>query len=208
MKGLKRFLRTTFLGGVAVLLPVILIWIIFTWLKAKVVALIGPVAEALMTASRQPRVWAEVAAVILILALCFLVGAIVRTRVGRWVHRQIEERLLTVTPGYNMIREIVQQFLGQKKASFFSTALVRPFDAPTLITAFITDRHPGGWVTVFAPSGLNPTTGSIFHLPSDRVYPLTATVEEAMRSLIACGSGTGNLWPGVQVLESLVGPER
>lgn len=196
MNGVKGFLKTTFLGGVAVLLPVILLWIVFNWLRVKVVALIRPVTEVLMTAAPRPRFWAEVSAVFLILLVCFLVGAVVKTRVGHWLQVQLEQRFLRVAPGYNLIREIVQQFLGQKRTDFFAVALVRPFDAPTLLTAFVTDRHADGWVTVFAPCGLNPTTGTIYHLPAERVTLIEATVEEAMRTLIACGSGTARSWPG------------
>ncbi len=192
----KGLLKTTFLGGVAVLLPVILLWIVFQWLRTKVVALVEPVTNALMAASQPPRVLAEIVAVFLILGVCFLVGVMVKTRFGHWLHRQVEARFLRVAPGYNLIREIVNQFLGQTKTDFFAVVLVRPFDSPTLQTAFVTDRHPGGWVTVFAPSGLNPTTGNIFHLPEERVTQLPVTVEEAMRSLIACGAGTSRLWHG------------
>jgi len=196
MNGVKGFLKTTFLGGVAVLLPVILLWIVFNWLRTKVVALIRPVTEVLMAAAPRSRFWAEVTAIFLILLVCFLVGAVVKTRVGQWLQLQLEQRFLRVAPGYNLIREIVQQFLGQKRADFFAVAMVRPFDTPTLLTAFVTDRHADGWVTVYAPCGLNPTTGTIFHLPAERVTLLESTVEEAMRTLIACGSGTAGLWPG------------
>ena len=58
------------------------------------------------------------------------------------------------------------------------------------MTAFITDEHCNDWKTVFIPTGPNPTTGYIYHLPSERVFPINVKPEIALRSVIACGAGS------------------
>jgi uncharacterized membrane protein len=62
-----------------------------------------------------------------------------------------------------------------------------------MMTAFITDRHPDGSFTVFVPSGLNPTSGMIYHLQKEFVHPIEVSVESTMRSIIGCGAGSGQL---------------
>ena len=80
-----------------------------------------------------------------------------------------------------------------KKSPFSSVALVQAFGNETLMTAFITDTHADGRQTVFLPTGPNPTSGLIFHIPEKYVHPVGVSVEETMRSVIGCGAGSANL---------------
>ncbi len=61
------------------------------------------------------------------------------------------------------------------------------------MTAFITDEHESGWKTAFIPTGPNPTTGYIVHLPESDVFPIDVRVEDAIRSIISCGAGSAPL---------------
>ena len=65
------------------------------------------------------------------------------------------------------------------------------YGSDTLATAFITDEHDNGMFTVFVPTGPNPTSGQIFHLEGKYVHAVSIGVEEAMRSIISCGAGSG-----------------
>jgi uncharacterized membrane protein len=58
------------------------------------------------------------------------------------------------------------------------------------MTGFITDEIQDNYYTVFVPTGPNPTNGFIFHVPPERIEFLDVKTEEAMRSIIAVGSGS------------------
>jgi uncharacterized membrane protein len=98
-----------------------------------------------------------------------------------------------MAPGYPTIKSVVMQFIGKEKSPFSSVALVQVFGNETLMTAFITDTHQNGRYTVFVPTGPNPTSGLIFHIPQQYVHPVNVSVEETMRSVIGCGAGSTNL---------------
>ena len=126
--------------------------------------------------------------------VCFFVGVLVRTRLGGFLYRFIETRILKLAPGYSMIKETVLQIFGSKQDSpFSSVALVQVFGNETLMTAFITDKHDDGSFTVFVPTGPNPTSGLIYHLEGRHVHPVDIPVQDAMRSIISCGAGTAKL---------------
>ena len=61
------------------------------------------------------------------------------------------------------------------------------------MTGFITDDQ-GEIVTVFVPTGPNPTSGNIYHLSKDRVMKTGATVDNGMKSIISCGAGSAELF--------------
>ena len=136
---------------------------------------------------------ATIIVISVILGVCFLVGLFIRTKLGQLIFNILENGVLSKAPGYKMVKETVNQFFGRKQSPFSSVALVQIFQNETKVTAFITDRHDNGIVTVFVPTGPNPTSGFIYHIPEEFVHPVNVRVEDAMRSVISCGTGSGML---------------
>ena len=66
------------------------------------------------------------------------------------------------------------------------------------VTAIITSYHQDGRVTVFVPTAPVPTSGLTFHLDRALVTELPGvSVEEAMRTIISCGTGSDLLLQGL-----------
>ncbi len=193
MKSVGNFLRTSILGGVAVILPSAILIFIFKWIFNLITELIQPITNLVMSKSHLREILADILVIMIILAVCFVLGVIVKTRVGNFLHDKLEKKLLSVAPGYTMIKETVMQFLGKKKNPFSSVALVQVFENNALMTAFITDSHADGGFTVFVPTGPNPTSGNIYHLHGKFVHPVDVSIETAMRSIISCGAGSASL---------------
>ena len=61
------------------------------------------------------------------------------------------------------------------------------------MTAFVTDDSQEDMWTVFVPTGPNPTSGNIYHLPVSTITVIDISVETAMRSIISCGAGSASL---------------
>lgn len=200
MQRLKQFLRTTVLGGLVVLLPVFLTGFFLHWLFNVITGLLRPLATILVIKARMKENLADLLVIVVIVGVFFFAGLVVKTRLGRFIHRVVEKRILKVMPGYTLFRNTIKQFLGQKKTPFSRVALVQAFGNETLMTAFVTDEHPNGSFTVFAPSALNPTTGLILHLPGKHVHLVNVSVEDTMRSIISCGAGSCKLISGLPEL--------
>jgi len=198
----KNFLKTTLLGGVIVVLPTIILGFAFKWLFGKVGDGIRPLTQLVVDNLELPDQYERLIATLIVLSVIllgfFLIGLFIRTRIGRWIYSAFENSLLSKAPGYKMIKETVNQFLGKKESPFSSVALVQIFENDTQVTAFITDRHDHGMITVFVPTGPNPTSGFIYHLDQKYVHPIPVSVEDAMRSVISCGAGSGALIKGLQ----------
>ncbi len=108
-----------------------------------------------------------------------------------------EDRYMMKIPGYKMAKETVQQFFGKNRSFFREVVLVDIFNTGTLMTGFITDDQ-GEMVTVFVPTGPNPTSGNIYHLEKDRVLKTTATVDSGMKSIISCGAGSAEVFASME----------
>jgi uncharacterized membrane protein len=198
----KNFFRTTLLGGVIVVLPTIILAFAFKWLFGFVSGGIQPLTNLVVNHLALPKQYEEFIATLIVLSVivftCFFVGLFVRTRIGRWIYSAFENSLLSKAPGYKMVKETVNQFLGKKESPFSSVALAQIFENDTMVTAFITDKHADGTITVFVPTGPNPTSGFIYHLDQQYVHPVDVSVEDAMRSVISCGAGSDALVKGLE----------
>jgi uncharacterized membrane protein len=122
----------------------------------------------------------------------FFIGVIVKTRIGNFLRSVVEKNLLKI-PGYRIARETVKQFFGKNKSFFSQVVLIDPFNAGTLQTGFITEDQ-GEFITVFVPTGPNPTSGMIYHLSRDRVLLTETTVENGMKTIFSCGARSSEVF--------------
>ena len=86
---------------------------------------------------------------------------------------------------------------GKNRSFFREVVLVDIFNSGTLMTGFITDDQ-GEIITVFVPTGPNPTSGNIYHLQKDRVLKTKASVDNGMKSIISCGAGSAEIFASIE----------
>ena len=68
-------------------------------------------------------------------------------------------------------------------------------DLDVSVTALVTSRHPNGQLTVFVPTGPNPTSGFIYHVSAELVeLRPDIGVDQLMKTVLSCGAGSGAMW--------------
>jgi len=197
---MKNFIKASLFGGLVVILPIAILAFFFKWLFKTVTDLIQPLTTYASGIYPVPEFVADMIVISIILVTCFAVGVIVRTKLGNWLHKMFDASLQQIAPGYRMIKEVVVQIFGKTESSPFANGMVarvRLFGehCPTEVTALITDHHVDGTYTIFMPTGPNPTSGNIYHVLASQVtlYP-DVKLDSAMRTVIACGAGSGELF--------------
>jgi uncharacterized membrane protein len=196
MKRLRSFVSITLIGGFMVILPIaIFLWLV-EWLLDVVRSIIQPLSHWLVEQTAFTNVMADVLGVLLLLCSFFLIGLFIKTSVGEWVHDQLDAWLTRLAPGYKTIREVVSQLLGgEGNTSLLKGEVCRAYimgrAAGVSVTAIVTAKHGNGDYTVYAPTAPIPTSGFVYHLSAECVDLLPhISVEAAMRTVIACGSGS------------------
>ncbi|MDT8402150.1 MAG: DUF502 domain-containing protein [Bacteroidales bacterium] len=194
-KRLRNFFRTTALGGLVAILPFVLIIIFFRWIINIIQKYLEPLVGLINTESELMIVALYIIAVLAIILLFFLMGLFIRTSVGRFFRTVLEEQYLSKIPGYKLARETVMQFFGKQKSFFREVVLVDIFNSGTLMTGFITDDHDDSdFLTVFVPTGPNPTSGNIYHVLKEKTVRTRSSVDVGMKTIISCGAGSCNLF--------------
>ncbi|MES2674871.1 MAG: DUF502 domain-containing protein [Pseudomonadota bacterium] len=196
MKRLRSFVSITLLGGFMVMLPIAILILFAEWLYGFVAHLIKPVSEWVSTWSPTATYMADVIGVVVLLLGCFFIGLLVKTNIGQWLHDVMDDVLGKILPGYHTINKLVSQLLGgEGNASLLKGDVCRAYimgrTINTSVTGIITAKHENGDFTVYVPTAPFLTSGMIYHLGAESVEILPhMTVEAAMRTVIACGSGS------------------
>ncbi len=197
---MKNFIKNSLFGGLVVMLPIAILGFFFKWLFKMVTDLIQPLTDLASRIYPVSEWVADIMVIGIILLLCFVVGVVVRTKLGNLLHRIFDDILHHMAPGYRMVKEVVVQVFGKSENSPFSNGMVarvRLFGeaCPTEVTALVTDHHSDGTYTIFMPTGPNPTSGNIFHVPESQVILCPdIKLDSAMRTVIACGAGSAKLF--------------
>ncbi|MEN8155239.1 MAG: DUF502 domain-containing protein [Acidobacteriota bacterium] len=198
MKKLSNFIKTTLLGGLLIILPIVLTFFFVRWIFNFVFGLIEPMTRIIVVHADTRNIIGHSAAIIIIITVCFVIGLIVKTRLGKFLFGQFEKYILKIAPGYSIFRETLKQLFGQEKKPFSSVVLGKVFGNDTLMTGFIADEMKDGRYTIYFPSALNPTTGLLCHLKKEDVIKVDIPVETAMRTIISCGAGASELFQNVK----------
>ncbi|WP_049723781.1 DUF502 domain-containing protein [Gilvimarinus polysaccharolyticus] len=201
MSRIRSFLVLTLLGGLAVVLPMTIFVFLLQWLVGVLDNLIAPLSRWLANYITVGEHGADVLSLALVLGVCFVVGLLVKTGIGRWLHSKLDSLFSRLAPGYSTIREMVTQVMGgEGNASLLNGKVCRAYimgaTSPVSVTGIVTAEHESGDYTVYVPTAPIPTSGFVYHLPADCVVLLPeVSVEAAMRTVIACGSGSQIIMP-------------
>jgi uncharacterized membrane protein len=191
MNNFKKFVATTFLGGIVVILPLAIFAILAKWIISIIDDFLNPIVSLF------PERWDDFLiksiAFAVITLMCFGIGLLVRTQFGSSFFTWLEEQTFSKLPLYGTIKETVQQFFGKGKSAFSQVVLIEPFGKDSKLVGFVTDETEDGWITVFSPTAPNPTNGFVFVVRKENAEYLDVKTEIALKSIISLGAGTNKL---------------
>lgn len=193
LRRMRKFFFTTILGGLAAILPLAILIIVFRWIIGVIEKYLAPLVRLVNTNSSIQEFLIYLLAIVAILTAFFLAGLVIQTRLGRFFKKVFEQKYLMKIPGYKVARETVMQFFGKNRSFFSEVVLVDIFNSGTLMTGFITDNQ-GEYITVFVPTGPNPTSGNIYHVKSDKILRTNIPVDTGMKTIISCGAGSTEIF--------------
>jgi uncharacterized membrane protein len=185
MKTLAEFTKTTLIGGLLIILPIYIAVLLLTKTVKALLALLEPVT-AQVPASVEFR---QIVAILLLVAICFVVGLVVRTGPGLRAKNAFELAVLEKLPGYTFVRGLAKRLAGHSDERTLEPALVEIEDA--LVPALIVEELDDGSYTVLVPSAPTPMAGSIYILPRDRVHSVNIPFTTAMAVFSKWGTGAG-----------------
>jgi len=187
MKQFGAYLLKAIVRGALIVVPVYLAILLLLKAAKSVIGIVHPIAKLLPD-------WfpaANVLSILLVLIVCFLIGALVHTAIGRATKNAFEKSVLERIPGYELIRTLGQRATGQSGDDAWQPALIEIEDA--LVPGFIIEHIDDNLLTVFVPSVPTPLAGAVYIIERARVHPLDVPFTQAIKTISRWGTGSKDL---------------
>lgn len=202
MHKFKQFLGTTFLGGLVVLLPITVFFILANWIFDLISGIAYPFVLLF------PATWSEPLIKLIsfgvVIVFLFLIGLLVKTQFGSAIFNWMEENWLSKLPFYTTIKETTQQLFGKNKTPFANVVMIAPFGNGVKMMGFVTDEDKENDVyTIFCPTAPNPTNGFVFLAKKEDMTFLDISSEEAMKTIISLGAGASSISKRIKTEEAI-----
>ena len=192
MKQLLEFLKTTAMGGLFVLLPILLLYLLVAEALGLIVALATPIAALFPKATFEKVEFPVIVGLILILGVSFLIGLGLRSEKGRGLGRWIERNVFGRLPAYEALKSLTTGFAEAGKAGAFKAAVLTSSDGDREVVYVIED-HGDEDLTVLVPWAPAAFAGSVKIVDRERVKVLEANLGDVSRALGHWGVGVREL---------------
>lgn len=181
------FLKTTLLGGLFVLLPLILLWLGLSEIAGLLVAMATPIADLFPAGVFDKLTAPAVVAVILLVGASFILGLAARSALINRLGRKFEDGVLDKVPMYRMLKIISSAFIDAEKSDV-SPAIVCDGSGGG-DPCYVMEKHEDGRATVLLPWSPASFAGSIKVVQQSDLEILDCSIDEFSRSLSQMGIG-------------------
>jgi uncharacterized membrane protein len=163
-------------------------------LFGKVTNFLKPTAQAISAIiDREGRITFDLSyliALLLVLVICFLLGLMAVSGIGKSFTRWIEEHILNPVPGYRLMKNASQAAAGLDTEQQFPVVLV-PVDG--WMIGLQINTLPNNEVVVFVPGSPNPWSGNVIIFNASDIRQTSLTQKEALSFLRQTGAGLKDL---------------
>ena len=194
-----RSLQRNILAGIITIGPLFATWLIFNFLFTTLAKAGMPLVRLFATVF--PLGWfaspfmQSVLAIVLTLAVLYVVGRVTSVVVGKQAFELFEsalERLPFVAKVYTSVRQLIDTMMAKKPSSQRVVLVDFPIEGQKSIgflTRTLTDSTSGEpLAAVLLPNAINPTSAFLQVLPLSRVIETSLTMEQAMSMLMTGGA--------------------
>lgn len=206
-KSFFKTVQSNLFAGVLTVLPILIVWVVVSFLLTLLSSTGAPVASALTNFIdlQFPAIAPILAnsfvqgavAVVFVLLVLYFVGAIASRVLGR---RLIDffERLISRIPLIQTVYKAAKQLVGVMQQQPGGAARVVLIDFPHqgakaigLVMRTMNDPNTGEEVAaVYVPTAPNPTSGYLQLVPVSKLVPSEMTMDQAMTMIVSGGAVT------------------
>lgn len=185
------FIKEMLIGGILFFIPLIILVVILQKAFQIAAVIVKPIIK-LLNVTQIFGIGVEIIiSIAIILFIIYIGGLISKTAKAKKMVGRLEDALLSKVPGYDMIKNMGESFVGIEENTSFQTVLARIEDAWQL--AFLIEEIEGKQYAVYVPGAPNPMSGSVYILEKARIKKTTIPMKSAMKCLHRLGAGSNEL---------------
>jgi uncharacterized membrane protein len=182
------FFKNTFLTGLLVLLPLVLLFLVLREIFGLMVDIATPIVDLFPEGTFDTEHQINILAALIIICTALMIGILAKIPASRVAGSYISERTVAKLPIYRMLRTVTSAFLEIEESTSFKPALISN-DSGGMEPAYIIEGQGQPLIVVMVPWSPTAFAGVVKLVPRERVHKLPLTLDEFSLSLSNYGLG-------------------
>jgi uncharacterized membrane protein len=184
-------LTTTLIGGVVFLLPLVVVLLVLGQGLALAAHAVQPAVALLPFQNVGGIAIVSIAALLLLLLICFGAGLVARAAAGRAFAERFEDRLQALYPRYSVIKAMSQGLHGALGKQVLHPVLLHGDEQQQV--AFDIERLTDGRAVLYLPGAPDAWSGSVVVVAAERVEALAVDAADVAKAMQGMGLGLAAL---------------
>ena len=203
MSRITDFLKTTLVGGMLFLVPLVLLGLVLRRALDVAAKVAKPVAQMFPVHQVAGFAVGTIVAVLMLVAIAFLAGLAARTGPGRRLTGWVEQSFLGNMPQYRVVTSMAEGLTTIEPGEGLTPVMVSSDGAWQI--GYALEELGDGWTAVFIPQSPTPMSGNVLYVPSSRIRALDIGIREAMKLVKHIGAGSAETLKGFRFPQSAGG---
>jgi len=179
MKKIISFIKTTFVGGLFFIVPIVLLIFIFGKVIEILRKIVAPIAEKISITLFGQHAISRIIALIIIIMVCFIAGLLAKTKKASELKEWVEDNILSNIPGYSLLKGMGESAAGLESKNLKEVVLVDVEEVWQI--GFLMERLDDDLNAVFLPGAPNPMSGDVVFVKWDRLKIIDISGISAMK---------------------------
>jgi uncharacterized membrane protein len=192
MKRLLAFIKTTTLGGLFVLLPIVIVASLATTVILAIRAAAQGAIGIFVGKQAEAIPFPIMLTIGVMVVISFFLGLAMISQAGRRCGGWIERKILIRVPGYIVARAVVGGLANTRREGVVKPVLMTLSDGVECF-ALIIETHSDGRYTIYIPNSPNPSSGSVRIVKHSLVRELDGHIPDIAAALQQWGMGSAKL---------------
>ncbi len=191
MKTIASLVKTTAIGGLVFLLPLVLLVVVFGKAFNIIKTVSMPLVNLISAEKFVGYAVADLITLTVLLVVTLLAGLLARSPVFDKFYKKIDAVILQVFPGYSYIKGMTGSLSDSEAEQ--SLKPVAAIQDDTVLIGYEVERLSDGWVAVYLPGAPDARSGSVAYFTDDRIVPLDTDFAGIASCLKTLGRGSSRI---------------
>ncbi|MGB5429672.1 DUF502 domain-containing protein [Eudoraea sp.] len=179
MKSIMSFIKTTLIGGLFFVIPLVLLALIIGKVLDVFRKLVAPIADKIPIEAIGGITISRIIALLILLLVCFIAGLFAHTKKIKEFRKWIETNILSHIPGYTLLKGMTESAAGIESDDLKDVVLVNIEEVWQI--GFLMDKIDDELCSVYIPGAPNPMSGDVFFVKNERLKILDLPELSAMK---------------------------
>ncbi|WP_297704184.1 DUF502 domain-containing protein [uncultured Eudoraea sp.] len=179
MKNITSFIKTTLIGGLFFVIPLVLLALIIVKVLDVFRKLVAPIADKIPIEAIGGITISRIIALLILLLVCFIAGLFANTKKIKELRKWIETNILSHIPGYTLLKGMTESAAGIESDDLKDVVLVNIEEVWQI--GFLMDKIDDELCSVYIPGAPNPMSGDVFFVKNERLKILDLPELSAMK---------------------------